>query len=706
MASLSPGVLLKLLQHMKSGIKVAGEHRTVLLQVIGIVPSLSGDDLWQSRGFFLKVSDSLHATYVSLGDENNDLIFNDKIQLGQFIHVTKLESGSPVPILRGVKLVPRRHPCIGNPEDLVSGPPFAASAGSDNLISSKCKQGELRKVAVSLSKGRIDHQAQLRKEAVSVSRGGERIDNQARLRKEAVFLSKGGERSEKDVFVSQTKGRASPSSRSSMSGRLVSFSSASSNCSVDRFSPAKKSVSVSREIEDTAPSSSADKSVANFRAERRQPNRDKPRRSVSQEENVVKSKQHLSPELRRSWERSTVLNNANRSPDSMSREASTAIDLSTVVNVKTAACKRDSLKPKTANVSATLANKPSKRDADTTMRPSTPSHLAKAALANKRIADGSVSWDALPSNLSVPAKDALRSRDTAFSASVDALLEASAADSVMRCLSMYAETCSTSKQEPPEVVVERFLNLNPIMERAALVADSLVQTKKSVTTGISTPPIPSEEACKISSDKKKLAESWMKAALATDLSPFSLLSKQSSTPSKADTQHRYIVIETPPKPPPEPIREGSRAHNPQKKNQMGSSDSDSKRTPPRLGTGKRLGRHGVKREGFEGEQEACEWRRGKGLEENARLGKGMVEESRRWFLEYLDGVLDGGFEGEGVAMMLGQMKRVSEWLEGAGRDLRDGKDVDGVVERVRKKVYGFLLQHVECAAMAMGNQSI
>lgn len=120
MANLVPGVLLKLLQHMNTDIKVAGEHRSSLLQVVSIVPALAGGELFQNQGFYLKVSDSSHATYVSLPDEHDDLILSDKIQLGQFIHVERLKAASPVPILRGVRPVPGRHPCVGSPEDIVA----------------------------------------------------------------------------------------------------------------------------------------------------------------------------------------------------------------------------------------------------------------------------------------------------------------------------------------------------------------------------------------------------------------------------------------------------------------------------------------------------------------------------------------------------------------------------------------------------------
>ena len=98
MANLVPDVLLK---HMNTDVKIAGEHMSYLLQVVSIVPALAGGELFPNQGFYLKVSDSSHATYVSLPDEHDDLILSDKLHLGQFIHVDIVESSSPLPILYG-----------------------------------------------------------------------------------------------------------------------------------------------------------------------------------------------------------------------------------------------------------------------------------------------------------------------------------------------------------------------------------------------------------------------------------------------------------------------------------------------------------------------------------------------------------------------------------------------------------------------------
>ncbi|KAI3703362.1 hypothetical protein L1987_73379 [Smallanthus sonchifolius] len=58
---------------MNTDVKVGGEHRSSLLQVVSIVPSLAGGELFKNQGFYIKVSDSSHATYVSLPDEQIDL---------------------------------------------------------------------------------------------------------------------------------------------------------------------------------------------------------------------------------------------------------------------------------------------------------------------------------------------------------------------------------------------------------------------------------------------------------------------------------------------------------------------------------------------------------------------------------------------------------------------------------------------------------
>ncbi|XP_041012105.1 uncharacterized protein LOC121255690 [Juglans microcarpa x Juglans regia] len=120
MATLAPGILLKLLNGMNTGVKPTNEYRSSLLQVTDIVPAdLDEKSLWPKHGFYIKVSDSSHSIYVSLPSEHNDFVLSNKMQLGQFIYVDRLEPGSPVPVVKGAKPLPGRHPFVGTPEPLM-----------------------------------------------------------------------------------------------------------------------------------------------------------------------------------------------------------------------------------------------------------------------------------------------------------------------------------------------------------------------------------------------------------------------------------------------------------------------------------------------------------------------------------------------------------------------------------------------------------
>lgn len=137
MATLAPGILLKLLDGMNTGVKATSEHRNSLLQVTDIVPAdLDEKNLWPKHGFYIKLSDSSHSIYVSLPSEHNDFVLSNKMQLGQFIYVDRLEPGSPVPVIKGAKPLPGRHPFLGTPEPLMGlrekGEPKSSSKPSAN----------------------------------------------------------------------------------------------------------------------------------------------------------------------------------------------------------------------------------------------------------------------------------------------------------------------------------------------------------------------------------------------------------------------------------------------------------------------------------------------------------------------------------------------------------------------------------------------
>ncbi|KAG5031288.1 hypothetical protein GmHk_06G015625 [Glycine max] len=103
MASLIPGILLKMLQAMNTNTYVTGDHRSPLLQVIGIVPALVDSDLWSNQGFYLNLSDSLNSTY-----------------LGQFVHVDRFHFDSSLPFVSNLRPLASRHPFLGTPEPLIT----------------------------------------------------------------------------------------------------------------------------------------------------------------------------------------------------------------------------------------------------------------------------------------------------------------------------------------------------------------------------------------------------------------------------------------------------------------------------------------------------------------------------------------------------------------------------------------------------------
>ncbi|CAH8382960.1 unnamed protein product [Eruca vesicaria subsp. sativa] len=117
MASLAPGILQNLLDAMKTGVKPTGEHRSSLLQVTDIVPiDLDEKNLIPKQGFFIKLSDSSHSIYVTLPSDQHDVVLSNKMQLGQFIYVDRLDPGTPVPVVQGARPIPGRHPLLGTPE--------------------------------------------------------------------------------------------------------------------------------------------------------------------------------------------------------------------------------------------------------------------------------------------------------------------------------------------------------------------------------------------------------------------------------------------------------------------------------------------------------------------------------------------------------------------------------------------------------------
>ncbi|KAK9153338.1 hypothetical protein Sjap_000818 [Stephania japonica] len=556
MATLTPGVLSKLLENAKNrNVKVTGEHRTALLQVIGIVPAVSGgddEDPLTSRGFYLKVSDSRHSSYVSVSEEESDLIFSDKIKLGQFIHVERLDSAKPVPVLRGVKPVPRRRACVGSPRDLDS---------VDALLDAKKveKKGLVEKRRLSLDS--------------SVRRGWDTIPG-----------SKNG------VVKSRSKDSASVLSDIRLSARSNS--------------------SLQNELTSNAKLKSK------------------------------KSNEFLKKTVSKSLKGDTKLSKDNNIP----------------------------------------------------------SHLIKMPLTFRNCSEQNIRWDILPRSICDPGKDAVNCRDAAFSAAVDALQEASAAESVMRCVSMFAEVCGSAQHVSPGMLLENFFDLHQSMQQVASAVDALILTRfpeVKTSPGINS-QLPLPELHQIFVDKNDNATSWVQAALETGLSKISVFSKQGKNGNQLGLHRHYVVIETSSEPTEPRAKDHSSKKKSSTKNHRSMLDLSLKSSSS---TKRQSGHSGVQRTTKEKE----EWRKGKGLKEVGQVAERLLLVSRGWFLKYLEDSLKNGFGLKGregdyeVASLLGQLKRVNQWLEDAtGYKF----EVDETVERLKKKLYAFLLEHVDSTITA------
>ncbi|XP_074281452.1 uncharacterized protein LOC141606284 [Silene latifolia] len=741
MATLVPGVLLKLLQHMNTDVKVAGEHRSSLLQVVSIVPALAGGDLFQNQGFYLKVSDSSHATYVALPDEDDDLILSDKIQLGQYIHVDKLEAASPVPILRGVRLVPGRHPCVGTPEDIVA----THSLGFLNGSSPGSKTSEKSKSAV---KSLFGSKEKSPPSKLNIGSKAEQLDKKGlSITRSKSISSKpvGGllERKELGRLKTSSSSQSIPSSPTSCYSLPTSFEKFSTvvkhqaKIKSDRGTPKlglMEKVSAKLGLAEKGNSGHVASTTP-----KKQPVLSTPKKLAHVIEMGPKA-------LRRSWEgnmevkskdslktktskqdmisavRSSSVPKRNPADDRLSSKGENKVHKSSKLSKEEV---KDQTPARHSNANATLddidrSSKPrnsiSRRSVDTPNN-GLPGNLVKVSAGNRRLIDASVLWTSLPSSVTRLGKEVLKLRDSAQMAAIQALQEASAAESILRCLSKYSELSTSAKEDDPQPAVEQFLALHTSLKTALLVAGSL---SKTLSTGSSpdSEEIISEETLKILSEKCKQAASWTNAAVASDLSSFSVYSDrptlapfQASSPSqnqKVNHGNQPILV----------LENSSKNASPKpisKPRVSVSSKTPSPLTPRRDPRDALIGTQKTRTP----PPPPPEWSKGNGLDELMDLAEKLQMESQSWFLRYVERFLDADVDTSAlsdngqIAGMLTQLKSVNDWLVeigGGGSAREDDEDEEEVarvscetIDRLRKKIYEYLLTHVESAAAALGN---
>ncbi|KAJ8563370.1 hypothetical protein K7X08_031822 [Anisodus acutangulus] len=712
MATLVPGVLLKLLQHMNTDVKVAGEHRSSLLQVVSIVPALAGGELFPNQGFYLKVSDSSHATYVSLPDEHDDLILSDKIQLGQFIHVEKLEAASPVPILRGVRPVPGRHPCVGTPEDIVA----THSLGFLNNNGDKTKSP-----SKSLAKDN--------KSVVSRSNGGSTKEEKVEKKKPTLTWSKSHlsklvvEKKDSLMRVkSSSSSRSIPTSPTSCYSLPTSF---------EKFSNGVKQQAKVKGLErlEKATGKPGLEKSSSVRGASPTPKRTMGGNPLK---NYLQGLELEPKALRKSWEGNMDLK-SRESPrlrvnkhDLKPEPRSTSVPRKSISEKLTS--KEDSrgilaksskeenkahisLKKTSTNGEPVDADKSSKQK--TSKGKKLPGEvnnglqdLVKVAVSNRILADGNVAWSSLPSSLAKIGKEVMRHRDAAQIAAIEAMQVASATESLLRCLSTYSELSSSAKEDNAQPAVEQFLALHASLKNVHLVGDALSKTISAAGSESDHEENPSEEALKAVSEKRKQATLWVNAALATNLSSFSVYSKKATStpnaPSAPSPSPKTIALNQPMLVLDNSTKNTLAKTQPKTRPTVGSKIQSS--------VSQRRLTDGVSANQKPKSPPPADWVKGDGLEEAVDLAEMLRVASHDWFLGFVERFLDADVDASAlsdngqIAGMLSQLKSVNDWLDeiGSSKDDESPQIDSETIDRIRKKIYEYLLTHVESAAAALG----
>ncbi|XP_022761605.1 uncharacterized protein LOC111307730 [Durio zibethinus] len=730
MANLVPGVLLKLLQHMNTDVKVAGEHRSSLLQVVSIVPALAGGELFPNQGFYLKVSDSSHATYVSLPDEHDDLILSDKIQLGQFIHVDRLESASPVPILHGVRPVPGRHPCVGSPEDIVATHSLGfLNNGSKSALGSKPGEKVKSPSKAVLGSG---HNGEKDKSVGSRSNGGAKEDQ---LDKKIASLTRSKSQSTKPALSLDMKkeslgklkalnSRSIPSSPTSCYSLPTSF---------EKFATGIKQQAEIKGLRKGSPKVGSVEKASSFHGV------SPTGKKVPVIKTLVQGIELGAKALRKSWEgnmevkgrdhsklratkhdakresRSTSAPRKSTSSEKLPSKEETKLQTSTR-SLKEESKSQVSTKKVTANGmldDQEKLNKPrtyvGKKSGEVTTNGGL-GNLVKVPINSKRLTDGSVSWGSLPSSLTRLGKEVMKHRDAAQTAAIEALQEAAASESLLRCLSLYSDLTTSAKEDNPQPAVDRFLTLHASLNNTRMIADSLSKTVQ-IGSSPESEGNPSEEAVKVTSDRRKYAVSWVQAALATNLSSFSVFTKEHNSMLSHASASAQSLKTT-------PANQNILILENSAKNASAKAQG---KTRPVVGS--KLVAQGILRKPGDGSGPGPKaqvqpppeiWTRGNGLDEAVDLAEMLRMESQDWFLGFVERFLDADVDTSAlsdngqIAGMLTQLKSVNDWLDeiSSNKDEEEMPHVSSeTIDRLRKKIYEYLLTHVESAAAALGGGS-
>ncbi|KAH0934419.1 hypothetical protein HID58_011536 [Brassica napus] len=264
-------------------------------------------------------------------------------------------------------------------------------------------------------------------------------------------------------------------------------------------------------------------------------------------------------------------------------------------------------------------------------------------------------WNSLPPKVANLGKEILRQRDKAIRAASQALLEASAAERLLKCLRSYSELSDKriqhhQSQQPP---IGEFLSFQDELSKSRLIIQSL-STEETKHCNSRT-----------GEERREKATQWIKSALATDLKPVSL---PASKPTQSPARKSFTLI----------AQETNNREDNTRERDSGSGERK-----------ERLSRAA------------------------SELRNLVKEEGRRWYLSRVEKYLDEisnvtkwrEMSSQQVGETMYQIKRVSDWLDAMFKGEEEEQEEEEVMMmsesereacgRVRNKIYRILLRHVE-----------
>ncbi|GJN28448.1 hypothetical protein PR202_gb16573 [Eleusine coracana subsp. coracana] len=702
MATLTPGVLLKLLQTMHTDERVAGEHRSPVLQVTAVVPALTASTadslLSPTNGCLLNLSDGLHSTYVQLPPADADALLSAARPhlVGHLVHLDRLRFARPVPRAVGIRAVPssRAFPCAGSPEPLVAR---AAACARGYVIQPAASPSDAAPPLMPSSSSNIHESSDPVKRTVLAPKNidaapppGASAASAVKRRFSSPAPSKqrdpspcvkggGGSRASSPAVTRATSRASSPAVR----GTPRATSPAPSKCVVPSLVAAKEeNRRAAREPAIVVPSRYRQPSPSAGRRGGASPAVGGRRGSLSPSsrrlsgEGAGKKKvgvlvagiskmtdlgngSAVKP-VRRSWDDPTLALAAAATGSVMKSRAK--VDKDTILRTQEAMSRRlsDATSELSSNDGSSVDDRPKPRQKidSVKMKNTAP----KIIVHDPKWTDGSIPLDAVSDRLTNIGKEVIERRNAASAAAASALQEALITESVMRNLSKFSEICSLSKTSNPLPSIDLFLVIYEDTLKWKTMAEAVV------TSG-------EDEAF-----LEKSTTHWVDAALATDLEVLKLLNGATESISR---MKRTNNLKTP------SVVQPSKTSVPKKQSVGASAKVQCKVSPS--------------------SQVSCTWSTTESMKETVELAKTLWREMHMWFLNFVNEALDVGFHlfqdqnvatkvkhSSHITMVLSQFKKISDWLDQVGKIAED-KATKEKIESLKRKIYGFVISHMGSA---------